>query len=96
MADFAARIRRLYPGCPPWRPETIAEHACRKYSGRVGRSAAAKRLDEDAVRMAVAAHVRHAETRYDQLLARGRERPEARDRVRREVERVLAKRLRVP
>jgi len=54
------------------------------------RSAAAKRLDEDAVRLAVAAHVRHAETRYDELLARGRERWEARERVRDGVERVLA------
>ena len=91
VARFAERIRRLYPGCPAGRPEAIAEHACRKYSGRVGRSAAAKRLDEDAVRLAVAAHVRHAETPYDELLARGRERWDARERVRDEVEVVLAK-----
>ncbi|MEK7859980.1 MAG: DUF2293 domain-containing protein [Chloroflexota bacterium] len=90
VVGFAERIRQLYPACPLGRPETIAEHACQKYSGRVGRSAAAKRLDEDAVRMAVAAHVRHAETRYDEWLARGWERSEARERVRDEVERVLA------
>jgi len=39
--------------------------------------------------MAVAAHARHAETRYDELLGRGLERREARARVRGEVERVL-------
>ncbi len=77
---FAEQIRELYPACPPDRPERIAAHACQKYSGRVGRSAAAKRLDEAAVQMAVVAHVRHEETRYDELLARGVERWDARDR----------------
>jgi len=91
VARFAERIRQVFPGCPSDRPERIAAHACQKYSGRVGRSAAARRLDEDAVRMAVAAHVRHDETRYDELLTRGRERREARDQVRQEVERVLAR-----
>jgi hypothetical protein len=27
---FAARVRELYPRCPPGREETIAEHACRQ------------------------------------------------------------------
>lgn len=89
-ARFAERIREIYPGCPRGRPDAIAEHACQKYSGRVGRSAAAKRLDEEAVAMAVAAHVRHHETPYDELLAHGWERREARARVREEVDRVLA------
>lgn len=91
VARFAQRVRLLYPGCPPDRPEQIAEHACQKYSGRVGRSAAAKRLDEDAVQVAVVAHVRHAETRYDAFLARGVDRRDARDRVRGQVDRVLAR-----
>ena len=91
VSRFAARIRELYPGCPRERPEQIASHACRKYSGRVGRSAAAKRLDEEAVRLAVVAHVRHGETRYDELLVRGVERRDARDRVRDDVDRVLAR-----
>ena len=56
----------------------IAEHACLKYSDRIGRTAAAKALDEEAVRLAVIAHVRHAETDYDALLAQGHERGEAR------------------
>jgi hypothetical protein len=89
VSRFAQRIRELYPRCPPDRAERIATHACQKYSGRVGRSAAAKRLDEAAVTLAVAAHVRHAETRYDELLARGVDRSEARDRVRDDTDRTL-------
>jgi len=91
VARFAARIRQLYPGCPPDRPEHIASHACQKYSGRIGRSAAAKRLDEEAVQLAVVAHVRHDETPYDELLARGLERWDARARVGEEVDRVLSR-----
>jgi hypothetical protein len=91
VARFAERIRQIFPACPPDRPERIAAQACRKYSGRVGRSAAAKHLSEDAVQGAVAAHVRHEETGYDELLGRGTERREARDQVREQVERVLAR-----
>jgi hypothetical protein len=89
VARFAARVRETFPGCPPGRETAIAEHACEKYSGRVGRSAAARRFDDEAVRLAVAAHVRHHETPYDELLAAGEERPDARARVRRRVEDVL-------
>jgi hypothetical protein len=89
VQDFGARVRELFPLCPPERAEVIAEHACQKYSGRVGRSAAAKSLDESAVRLAVIAHIRHAETEYDTLLARGYERGEARGRVEREIARIL-------
>ena len=86
---FAERVRELYPGCPQGRETQIAEHACRKYSGRVGRSAAAKTLDREAVRLAVTAHVRHAETNYDDLLLNGIERWEARDKVYSDVSQVL-------
>ena len=71
VASFADRVRRLYPRCPQGREQEIAEHACLKYSGRIGRSAAAKALDDDAVRLAVQAHVRHRETTYDAMLAKG-------------------------
>ncbi len=90
VEQFAARVRDLYPGCPAERERQIAEHACRKYSGRVGRSASAKALDEQAVHLAVVAHVRHRETSYDQRLARGEDRWEARAAVQRAVDRVLA------
>ena len=78
IEHFAARIREVFPACPPEREQEIAEHACRKYSGRVGRTAAAKDFDEKAIRLAVIAHIRHRETNYDHLLARGYERHEAR------------------
>ncbi len=87
---FAARIRELYPSCPNGRERLIAEHACQKYSGRVGRSAEAKRLDEEAVRLAVIAHIRHAETRYDMLLGAGNDRQEARREVADAVAEILA------
>jgi hypothetical protein len=91
VARFAACIRRLYPGCPSGRPEQIASHACQKYSGRIGRSATAKRLDDEAAHLAVVAHVRHGETHYGELLARGVERRDARDRVREDVDRMLSR-----
>ncbi|MGD8208368.1 MAG: DUF2293 domain-containing protein [Desulfobacterales bacterium] len=81
IRSFAGRVRELYLFCPTGRERLIAEHACRKYSGRVGRSAAAKTLDKEAVRLAVTAHVRHAETNYDDLLLKGTERWEAREKV---------------
>ena len=62
LVRFAARLRDMFPHCPKGRELEIAEHACRKYSGRVGRSASAKALDENAVRLAVIAHLRHWET----------------------------------
>ena len=88
-ADFAGQIRAFYPACPDAESLTIAEHACAKYSGRVGRSAAAKRLEADAIELAVRAHVRHVHTRYDELLLDGWERHEARSAVAAEVDDVL-------
>jgi hypothetical protein len=87
---FAERVRELCPGCPAGREMAIAEHACLKYSGRIGRSAEAKSLDEVAVHLAVVAHIRHAETPYDRLLARGYDRSDARAQVEEQVGRVLA------
>jgi len=78
---FSERLRECFPGCPHGREKEISEHACLKYSGRIGRSAGAKSLDEEAVRLAVIAHIRHTETNYDELLAMGYERREARDQV---------------
>jgi len=89
VKQFAERVRQLYPKCPATTATSIAEHACAKYSGRVGRSAAAKALDGQAVRLAVVAHVRHAETPYDELLMNGWERTEARHEVEDAVQAVL-------
>ena len=78
IEEFSERIRRDCPGCPEQEAEAIAKHACEKYSGRIGRSAAAKEFDKSAMDLAVRAHVRHTHTEYDRLLARGWERDEAR------------------
>ena len=55
----------------------------------MGRSAAAKELDKEAVRLAVTAHVRHAETNYDDLLLHGIERQDAQEKVYSKVSQVL-------
>ena len=89
VEQFAQRIRELFPACPAERELQIAEHACRKYSGRIGRSAAARSFDEAAVRLAVAAHIRHRETNYDQLLAAESDRADARAQVKHRVDKLL-------
>jgi len=78
VSEFAERLGESFPGCPAPERRAIADHACRKYSGRIGRSAAASRFDPDAIELAVKAHVRHRYTRYDELLAQGVERGDAR------------------
>lgn len=96
VAAFAEAVRRHFPGCPGDDERTIAAHACEKYSGRVGRSAAAKELDETAVRLAVVAHVRHVHTDYDHLLATGVPRRTARERIAGTIDRVLTRWRRRP
>ncbi len=88
---FAARVLELFPGASAEQADAIAARACEKYSGRVGRSAQAKALAEDAITLAVRAHIRHAHTDYERLLAEGREPAEARASVRPAIERVLAR-----
>ena len=87
---FAGRIRELFPKCPAKTDLKVAEHACLKYSGRVGRCAKAKDLGEEAIRLAVIAHIRHEHTSYDNLLAKGQDRWDARDAVEGEVQHMLA------
>jgi hypothetical protein len=87
---LAREILRLFPGCPAERAAAIAEHAGQRGSGRVGRSAAGRALDENAVTLAVVASVRHRDTRYDALLMGGVPRDLARERVRPAIDRLLA------
>jgi hypothetical protein len=86
---MAEEIVRLFPGCPAERAQSIARHTSLRGSGRVGRSAAGRVLDPAALELAVAAAVRHEDTRYDELLMTGVERELARAQVRYEVARVL-------
>jgi hypothetical protein len=85
---MAQEIARLFPGCPADRALAIASHAAVRGSGRVGRSAAGRALEPEAIELAVAAAVRHQDTRYDDLLT-GLERGHARAEVRADVARVL-------
>jgi hypothetical protein len=89
VREFAERLADSFPGCPAPERRVIAEHACRKYSSRIGRSAAASRFDPDAIALAVRAHVRHRHTPYDELLAQGMDRGDARASVRDAVDEVV-------
>ena len=91
VAEFARRVRERYPSAPPKIETEIAAHACRKYSGRVGRSAAAKEFDPEMIDLAVRAHIRHTHTSYDALLSEDTDRQEARSIVRSEVDAIAAK-----
>jgi hypothetical protein len=91
IKKFAKCIRDLFPGCPSGRDVIIAEHACLKYSGRIGRSAEARSFDKKTINLAVIAHIRHLETQYDKLMAKGFERWEARKQVQKQVNEVLRK-----
>ncbi len=86
---MAAEILRLFPHCPAGRATEIAEHAAVRGSGRVGRSAAAKVLDREAVTLAVVASVRHLDTDYDRLLMDGVPRRDARASIRGTLDQVL-------
>ena len=90
QGQFAARIARLYPGCPVERAQAIARHAGLRGSGRVGRSAAGRALDEQAITLAVRAAIRHEDTDYDGLLMSGVGREEARKRIEPAIDRILA------
>lgn len=89
MADFARMVRTLYPGCPLAEAREIAAHACERRSGRVGRTAAARELDPEKVRLAVIAHVRHLHTDYDGIIARTRDKRASRARIKDGIEAVL-------
>jgi len=90
VGQFAGKIRELFPQSPAGSEQQIAEHACLKYSGRIGRSDLGRRLDDEAVRLAVIAHIRHRETNYDELLGRGWDRSDARGAVAGRVDEVLS------
>jgi len=89
VARFALAISNQFPAIPAGVETQIAEHACLKHSGRVGRSAAAKEFSADAIFLAVQAHVRHRHTDYDKLLFQYDDRSLAREQVRDKVDLVL-------
>ncbi|PRY30341.1 hypothetical protein CLV43_12473 [Umezawaea tangerina] len=90
QAALAEEILRLFPRCPAERAEAIAVHAGTRGSGRVGRSAAGRALDERKTTLAVIASLRHEDTDYDRMLMSGVDRAVARERIRADVDRLLA------
>jgi hypothetical protein len=86
---LAAKILDLFPRCPPEEARTIAEHAAQRGSGRVGRTAAGRRLEEESVRLADIASIRHRHTRYDEILMESADRAWARAQVRDEINEIL-------
>ena len=90
IARMTVEIGELFPGCPPGETAAIAAHTATRNSGRVGRTAAGRSLDEGALTAAVIAGVRHKHTEYDGLLAAGVDRLLARQRVADRVQAILA------
>ncbi len=86
---LAAKILDLFPRCPPEEARTIAEHAAQRGSGRIGRSASGRRLEEESVRLSVIASIRHRHTRYDEILMESADRGWARAQVRDEIDEIL-------
>jgi hypothetical protein len=91
VKEYADWVRLLYPHMPSGLEVKIAEHACLKYSGRVGRSDRAKKFDPEAIALSVIADIRHTETDYDELLMRGVDRRDARGIVKDKIDDVLEK-----
>ena len=84
-------VLKEYPACPADEARRIAMHTAKRGSGRVGRTAAGRALDPQAIELAVVAHVRHEHTNYDQLLMEGADRIDARQLIREKIHAALAK-----
>src|SRR5208283_6180 len=87
--QLAAKILDLFPRCPPEEARTIAEHAAQRGSGRAGRTAAGRHLEQESVPLAVIASIRHRHTRYDEILMESADRAWARAQVRDEINEIL-------
>lgn len=68
---------------------SIARHTAARGSGRVGRTAAGRALDDEALTLAAVAWIRHRRTAFDDLMMQGVDRAEAREWIRGAVDRVL-------
>jgi hypothetical protein len=87
---MTVEIGKLFLRCPPGEAAAIAAHTATRNSGRVGRTAAGRNLDEGALTAAVIAAVRHKYTEYDELMAAGADRTLARQQVAGRVQEILA------
>lgn len=91
VTGMTTAILGQFPACPADEARNIAAHTARRGSGRVGRSAAGRELNPQAIKLAVIAHIRHEHTNYDHLLMQGAARLEARTLVRDKIDQVLEK-----
>lgn len=83
-------IRARYPVCPAEEANRIAHHSALRGSRRVGRSAAGRALEPEAIDLAVIAWIRHQHTTYDTLLMQGTDRLRAREMIRSQMLSVLS------
>lgn len=90
VAAMTDAIGRLFPGCSADEAQSIATHTALRGSGRVGRSAAGRAVDANAVELAVIAWIRHQKTDYDTLLMQGVPRQAARAQIRSKIDECLA------
>ena len=90
-AEFSEAILQHYPAAPEEEAIRIACHACQRSSGRIGRSAAAREFDQNAIQLAVRAYLRHRQTNYDELLMSGVQRKVARHQIARDLNAAEAK-----
>lgn len=86
-AAAKAVIECLYPRMPAFEVDNVLKHAFKKRSGRVGRTGK-KDLDSRVV-LAVTAYARHQHTAYEALLRQGKDRDQARERIRKTIDQVL-------
>lgn len=75
--DFEKVILQEYPRIPCESLPKVLKTALQKRKGKVGRTGTL--ASREKARLAVRAHIRHAETAYDQLLRSGKTRDQARD-----------------
>lgn len=74
--QFREALKKLYPRAPDGEIPKIVARAMQKRSGRVGRTS---KIDvEGKANLAVAAHIRHVHTNYEQLFKQGLTREKAR------------------
>lgn len=85
VQEMTAIICEQFPGCPATEAKQIATHTAQRGSGRVGRSAAARHLCTEPIRIAVIASIRHNHTEYDELLMSGCNRADARTKISRQI-----------
>lgn len=87
--EMEAKLKVMFPNCPSGEARAIAQHASIRGSGRVGRTAAGRNLEEEPLRLAAIASIRHRHTTYDNLLMNGMDRASARQFVWDKIEETL-------